>query len=84
MWRYEVSDGTRSEFRGRKKEDVLLDIAYSLGLFKWFDPEDPIYPDFYIYNDDKLDEVIIGKELASEREIREYNKSREEYGLPTI
>ena len=36
------------------------------------------------YKDGIMVEKVLGKELANEREIREYNKNREKYGLSTI
>lgn len=84
MWTYKFSNGYTSNIETESHEDILFDIALMIRFQKWFEPTDPIYPDVYIYKNDILDEVIYGKEIANEREIREYNKSRKECGLSTI
>lgn len=86
MWTYKLSDGYECPYEKENHDELCFDIACQIRYHSWICKEitDPIFPDVYMYKDGKLVETIPGKEIADEGEIREYNKNREEHGLPTI
>ena len=87
MWTFKFSDGYACEYEKKDHEEICFDIACQIRYHSWKWKDNifaPIYPDVYMYHDGVLVETVPGKELADEREIREYNKNREEYGLSTI
>lgn len=86
MWSFAFSDGYECGYEKESHDEICFDIACQIRYHSWIwnGIEEPIFPDVYVYRDGELYETIPGKEIADEREIREYNKDREEHGLPTI
>ena len=87
MWSYKFSDGFDCGYEKVDHAEICFDIACQIRYHSWICKDNiyaPIYPDVYMYKDGVLVETVPGKELANEREIGEYNKDREKYGLPTI
>lgn len=87
MWSFKFSDGYICDYEKSDHEEICFDIACQIRYHSWKWKDNifaPIYPDVYMYKDGIMVEKVLGKELANEREIREYNKNREKYGLSTI